>query len=185
MVIKNKNRKASIFDKKWLIASGTVIILISAYVLAAHSQSWWPFSTTGINDPNAQQQQTVNTSPKNNNSIKTTPADKDEGKTSDQIPTSTTLAATITDVVQDGSNVDFNARIDNSTGAGTCVITFTNPNDRPVTKQIEATYKAGTSLCGPLKIPAYEFSFLGQWDVALHYYENSEQVTATSQVTIQ
>lgn len=162
------------------------LLLVSSYAFIAYKKSFWPFPPETILNTDAQQD-TTNESPKNSNTIKKeeSAADINSGKTSDQIPISKELVATITQLEQAGANVKFSAKVEGSSKTGTCVVSFTNPNDRPVTKQFNATTKDGVLLCGPLDIPSLEFSFLGEWNVSFRYYVESEQVTTTGKVTIQ
>lgn len=129
---------------------------------------------------------TANPSPKNNN-----PADKSNAspgptgdKESNQIPVNTSLNAAITELGEADNTIHFAASIQNASAGGTCVVTFSNPNDRPVTKQFTPVSSANSAVCGPVNISAFEFSYLGQWSVEFHYYINGQQATANSTITI-
>lgn len=165
-----------------------IIIALSAasYAFIAHKKSLWPFPPQQSQNTDAQQD-TINESPKNSNSVKKDEAGAavNDGKTTDQVPINKDLVATITQLEQLDDTVKFSATIENSTSAGTCVVTFTNPNDRPVTKQFDATIKDGVTLCKSSDIPSLEFSYLGAWSVSFRYYVGGEQITATGEVTIQ
>lgn len=115
---------------------------------------------------------------------KSTSKNSTTDKTSDQVPVSKDLAATISRLEQTDEGIIFSATIANSPTAGRCVVTFTNPNDKPVVKEIDATTKDGTALCGPLTVSPLEFSYLGEWQVTLRYYLNDQQAIASGKVTI-
>jgi cytoskeletal protein RodZ len=159
-----------------------VIILAFGVTWTTHT---WPFRTSA-NDPDSHRNITSNTSPKNNNpSGKDTTTSPTGDQTSNQVPVSKTLSAAITQLTEVNNTVKFTATVQNADSAGTCVVTFSNPNDRPVTQQATATNADGVSTCGPISIPANEFSYLGQWNVDFHYYVGDQQATTSSVITIQ
>jgi hypothetical protein len=92
--------------------------------------------------------------------------------------------ATITKLAQENGSILFTATVPDSSSSGTCVITFASENSRPVVKQVSSTNKDGSSLCGPLAIPEYEFSYLGEWTVSLQYTSQSAQATVGGRITI-
>lgn len=174
--------------RKLLLGSSLLVIAIGLCAGAARLDHRWPFKTTdSATDIDATRNVTQNPSPKNSNTPtkQSSSASTLNDKTSTQVPVNTDLVPTITQLVETGGQVLFTATVANTTTAGTCVVTFTNPNDRPVTKQVESTNKDSTSLCGPLIISAYEFSYLGTWQVEFHYYSDSQQATTNSSVVIQ
>ena len=183
-----QHNKINSNSKKYTyIIVGIVLLLAAggAYTYAAYKKSWWPFPAQSSVNIDAQQD-TENESPKNNNTTKKdeSKADENTGKTSDQVPVNDKFIPTISVLEQSGNNVKFAASIKNSSSAGQCVVTFSNPNDRPVVKQFDATVKDGSAICGPIEVPALEFSYLGEWQVSLRYYVGTEQATTTGKVTI-
>ncbi len=183
----SKNKKSSKI-KTLIILLAIVVALLLVYGVYSYNTGKWPFASKNQLDTSTIDgtQKTTNQSPRNDN-----PTQKDDdtpqvnpGKTTDQIPVSKDTTATITQLQQVGNQVTFNASITNTTSAGTCVVTFSTPNDRPVSKQFTATTKGADTSCGPLSIPASEFSFLGQWSVTLRYYTGDEQAVAEGSVVI-
>jgi cytoskeletal protein RodZ len=168
---------------KFLIALPLLVIIVAlATTWTTHT---WPFQRTA-NDPDSHRDITSNTSPKNNNpSGKSTDASPTGDQTSNQVPVSKTLSASITQLVEVNNTVKFTATVQNTDSAGTCVVTFSNPNDRPVTQQSTSANANGVSTCGPISIPANEFSYLGQWSVDFHYYVGDQQATTSDVITIQ
>lgn len=157
-----------------------ILIALVSYGLFSHHYHWWPF-TQNVTTV----EKTVNTSPKNSN----VPAKSDaqatpsSGKTSNEVPVSPAASASITELADADGKIQFSANIQGLAAGGTCVLTFSNPNDRPVTKQFAPITKAGAVACAT-SVPAYEFSYLGTWAVSLHYYSGSQQVTAGGEVNV-
>lgn len=182
-----KNKKSSNI-KRIVSVLAIIVVLLLAYGLYSYAAGKWPFFRKDQLDASKidSTQKTTNQSPRNDN-----PTQKNDdtpqvnpGKTTDQIPVSKDTTATITQLEQMGDQVKFNASIANTSSAGTCVVTFSTPNDRPVSKQFTASLQGNNATCGPLSIPASEFSFLGQWSVTLRYYTGNEQAVAESSVVI-
>lgn len=171
--------------KKYLLAA-TITVLVAGlvYVGIAYKNDFWPFTKTA-DDQNAMQD-TANESPKNNNSAKKSDTKEtiNPDMTTDQVPVSDKLSASITQLEQAGDEVKISAKIDNSPSVGRCVIIFSNPNDRPLTKEVDATLQDGSALCGPLSIPALEFSYIGEWTATVRYYLGEEQAVAEKKVVI-
>lgn len=181
--------KRSPSPKHVLVITGVVVVIVASYIFLAHSQGWWP-STQKPNskvDGNNVQNTTTNASPKNNNVVaksdETAKTNQTSNQTTDQVPTNTDASATIVQLEQVSGNVLIVARVENTTTGGMCVVTFTNPNDRPITKEFSPSEKDGSISCST-SIPAYEFSFLGTWHATLRYYQGSKQVTAEGDVKI-
>jgi hypothetical protein len=176
-------------SKRLLITSAVAVLtLFAAYGLTAHHQQWWPFKASSIADKDASRNEHVTQPSPKNPAIptKSTSSDPTAGgdKTTNEVPVSKSLSASITQLAEANNQITFAASVSNATTTGTCVVTFSNTNDRPVTKQFNATYSNGTAQCGPTNISAYEFSYLGQWQVSLRYYENGQQATAEGSINI-
>lgn len=105
----------------------------------------------------------------------------DETKNTSEIPVDTSGTISITTLSQSNGQVNFTATVsDNLSDNGTCTVTFSNTNARPVTRTITAS----NHTCGPQSIPETEFSTLGTWQVTARYFSNNTQVTTTSSVEI-
>lgn len=107
-----------------------------------------------------------------------------DGKTTDQIPENTDITVTITSLQQHDDMVTFSATTTSTAADGKCVITFTNPNDRPISRTIDAAVGQNNSQCGPISIPAHEFSFIGDWTATIRYYSNETQAVASKVISI-
>lgn len=174
-----KRQSRSIPQKRsLLLAIAACVVLACAYGLFAHSSNKWPFAP----------KQTVSKVPPayTPNQKQNLPSQEgpDAGKTSDQVPVSKGLVATITNLSEANQQVTFSASITGSSQKGTCVVTFSTPNDRPVTKQFDPTMSNQTATC-PLTLSAQDFTYLGNWTATLHYYLGTEQATAQKDINIQ
>lgn len=182
---KKSNRKRYI-----VISTVAVVLVVAAYLASAAIFNFWPLASTPsvANSPNANPNaKTATPSPKNNNApTKTsTQTSVDPGKTSSEVPVSTAMTATITTLSETDHQIHFAASVTNSTAAGTCVVTFSNPNDRPVVKQFDATLNGTAATCGPVSISDDEFSYLGTWQVSFRYYVGTDQATTQGTLDIQ
>jgi type II secretory pathway pseudopilin PulG len=102
--------------------------------------------------------------------------------TTEEVPTNTARNVTISDFSQSGGVVNASASITGTTTSGTCVFTFTNPEDKPVTRQ---TASSGSSpqACST-SINEVEFSKLGSWTLTVNFYQNGQKSEASQKVTI-
>jgi flagellar basal body-associated protein FliL len=179
-----KQKAPTTSRKKVLVLTIVSVLLVG--IVAAWITHTWPFQRTATVDPNASRNVTTNTSPKNNNPTgKEGDASPTGDKTSDQVPVDKTMVANITQLVETNNTVKFTATVNNTNTAGTCVVTFSNPNDRPITQQATAMNANNVSTCGPINIPANEFSYLGEWKVDFHYYVAGQQATTNGAIIIQ
>lgn len=65
-------------------------------------------------------------------------------------------------------------------GTGRCVFTFTNPEDRPVVREVN-----GDGQTCSLSVPSVEFARLGIWGLNIAYFREQAKVAETNQnVTI-
>ena len=118
-------------------------------------------------------------------SAKSDSTSSDAGQpTTDKVPISNSITAKITGLTEQNDRILFTATIDGTTTNGTCVVTFSNPNDKPVVKTLASTTKNGVVICGELQIPTLEFSYIGTWNVDLRFYIDNQQVTASSKIDI-
>jgi len=105
-------------------------------------------------------------------------------KTTNEIPEDTTLAASIDDLYQEGDTIHFTGSVNTPNGKGTCTVVFSNENDKPVTRTVDATSKGDNTVCGPVEISNLEFSFVGTWQVTFRYFENDTQVSTEGTIDI-
>ena len=185
MKIRQKKSKA----KKIILSTIIVLFLLACgYTGFALKENMWPFkpvSTITQAEKNA-----ANNHPSTSPKADTPAVDSSTGTSSkpaqnnDQVPVSQSLAATITQLEEKDSTVYFAAAISGTSDAGTCVVNFTNPNDKPVTKQVTGSVKDGSVACGPIQISNLEFSYLGQWSVDFHFYTSGEQTSTSGTINI-
>jgi len=174
--------------KRYIVATVVVIFVAIAYFSSAKVFHFWPFQKeTTQNSESSPSPKPSSPSPKNTAVTEKGDAQPsiDPGKTTDQVPVNPAMTANIITLEESGQAVHFTATVSNSPTVGICVVTFSNPNDRPVTQQVNATVNNSLATCGPLSIPAGEFSYLGTWQVSFHYYLGSQQATAQGNITIQ
>lgn len=187
--ITEKNQKKKIQIALFVV--GGVVLAIGLYLVLARWQGWSPFVSQASNviDKNNASAKTINISPKNNNvpdkssSSTTTKTNQASTQTTNEVPVSSATTSTITRLEQTNGTVYVATVINNSSSGGTCVVTFTNPNDRPITKEFTPASKDGTTSCS-ISFPDYEFSYLGSWHVAAHYYVNDSRTLAEGDITI-
>lgn len=97
--------------------------------------------------------------------------------TSDQVPTSSALSVNITSTSQANGMVNASAK---TSGDGTCVFLYSaGDKDKPITRQVLASGgNCSTS------ISQNEFSYIGQWQLKVTYYNGGKKAEATQNVTI-
>jgi len=157
----------------------TIIVVSLGYVGVAYAIKSWPFqqpNTTSIES----------TSPNQNTSKDDLPVSQNgDGKTTDQVPVDPALTATITTLEQKDGIITFMASISSTQTDGTCSVTFSNPNDKPVTRTASAIAENNSSVCGPIQIPETEFAYLGTWTATFRYFVGEKQVSTAKDITIQ
>jgi len=157
-----------------------VVALVLVYLIPFKGSllGWQPFRTTET-QPTSQQGLDSDT----------TQTDKggDSPQTTDQIPINPDLTATIVDLKQANGFVLFSGTTNATKSNGQCSILFTNPNDRPISRTLEAKNVNGVMTCGPIQIAETEFSYLGEWTVTFRYYtsDNNSQAVAEKKLTIE
>jgi len=173
-----------------LITIIVLFILACGYTGFALKQDIWPFNTAG-SVTQAEKDAANNfptTSPKTDAPAVDSSSKNNDPQTpnqsNDQVPVSPTLTATITQLEEKDSVIYFSAAITGTSDSGTCVVNFTNPNDKPVTKQVTATVKGSSVACGPIQISNLEFSYLGQWSVDFNFYTGGKQVSTSGIIKI-
>ena len=172
-----------------LIVAIVLFVAACAYLGVALKTQLWPFSTQQTSSSNSDSAD--DTQPQNNGKEQIidnqSDTNVDNSLTPDQIPTDTSLVASITQLRQDSSSGDitFSGLVKGSAHNGSCVVTFSNPNDKPVTRQVDGTLKDNTAICGPIIFNELEFSYLGTWSVQFNYYVDGQQANANATINIE
>lgn len=99
--------------------------------------------------------------------------------TTDKIPASEELSTAITSVSQKDGSVYSEAITTGATAEGTCVFTYTTPDERPVLEQVTSSGKICKS-----SIPEVQFSKLGTWNLQVLFYLNNVKSEANKNVSI-
>jgi cytoskeletal protein RodZ len=105
--------------------------------------------------------------------------DNSPSTTSDKVPTSEKLGTTITSTSQKDGTVYAESVITGAEAEGTCVFTYTTPDDRPVVQQVASANKICRS-----SIPEVQFSKLGNWNLQVVFYLNNTKAEANKNVSI-
>lgn len=177
---KNRSRLTLLLTVAVLLiaAAGVAVYMLQGSIFGQHSNT--PTKTTLI--PGSSTNST--TSNPSSDSAKGA-ATIDPGKTTNQVPIDSSLTATITDLHQSNKLIVFSGTTNDTKSGGTCSITFTNPNDRPVARTEPSTIVNGIATCAQIQIPESDFSYLGTWNVTFRYYINNVQATAIKTIVIQ
>lgn len=177
-ITKNKN-KPSIKKPIIIVLIALLILAIIAgiyyfiYLSPNKSQKGNTTSTTDITkDSDTKSATQPSTLPDNSQNLSTT-----------DVPEDTSATAQISRLEEKDGTVYFAANISGASELGRCVVSFSTPNDKPVTKDFDAVEEGSDYVCS-VNVPALEFSYLGKWDVTLRYYNGDKQVIKTSTVTI-
>jgi len=178
--IASKNKNSS---KKIVILVIVAILLVAAVGVAYYlTQKDNSTDTTSNGTSSSSTDAASDTDGKGTDQPATLP-ENSQDLTTDDVPVSTSASAVITRLEEKDSVVHFSAKVSGTDELGRCVITFSTPNDRPVTKEFDAT-KSGSDYICAIDVSSLEFSYLGKWSVNLRYYSEDTQVTVTSEVTI-
>lgn len=176
---KKKNRLKMI-----LIPSAVVFALLLALgvylvVFKGSLMGWSPFGS----------EDTVTKDPPTQSSSDTSHGTKDDLdlgpiQTTDEVPVNSSLSATIDELSQSNGFIVFNGSVNDNQAGGSCTVTFSNENDRPVTQTVAANVANKRATCDEIKIPETSFSFLGEWIVTFRYYNNDSQAVTEDRITI-
>lgn len=112
------------------------------------------------------------------NSSKNPPA-KSTTTTTDKVPTSDSISVRIDTASQTNGRVEASAYISDAKSDGTCVFTYSNPDDKPVIQQVASI----NGLCSS-NVPEVQFSKLGVWKLSVVFYLNDVKAEANQNVTI-
>lgn len=175
---KNKNSRKKLIV---LLISVAVLLFVAAatYLIFFNGKllGWQPFPLSAPSSPTTQSSNDTNHGTKDD-------VDLGSDKTTDQIPVSTDLTATINELSQSNGLVNFRGSANDSKDGGTCSVIFSNSNDRPITRTAKSNVSGGTATCETIQIPETEFSFLGEWGVTFRYYSGDTQAVAEGKIDI-
>ncbi len=142
-----------------------------------------PFSkTVPTATTNAQKTDTANKNDptEGNKTSQTTTPGVDSSKSTSEIPSTSTLKATVDSLTQQNGVVTASVSLsDPSSSAGTCSFTFTKDQAKPVVRSVVAS-----NLQCATSIPELEFSSIGQWVLTVRYFNNDAQASAQQEITI-
>lgn len=121
-------------------------------------------------------------------SSNSTSSDNDKGvsrsaQTSEQVPVNTSLTTIIDNFSQLNGVVNASARITGTNTSGTCVFSFTNPDDKPVVPEVKSSSSGNAQVCS-VSIGESSFSKLGTWNLTVTFYQNDQKAQANQSVTI-
>ena len=165
-----------------------MVVILGAYILLAHSVSYWPFSNATVqktqeinHNPATKDEQAAadrhkndftdsqNRKANNSNKSSDSPSDNQQSTTNDKTPPPTKTANVFVSFAgQEGSQINVNAYTDYY-GDGTCTITFSQKNAQTLAKQAPAYADATTTICTNPEIDRSEFPSAGKWAVTVTY----------------
>lgn len=184
--MKTLSSKKSSFKRRRIIVLAVVIALIgvgaSAYYIVKSNQDAQEKQKALDRDRNASKTNgnaktdVINKSKNSNGSSNGLP-ENSTSTMSNQVPTSSALSVSITSTSQANGMVNAGAK---TSGDGTCVFLYSaGDKDKPVTRQVLASGgNCSTS------ISQNEFSYIGQWQLTVTYYNGGKKAEATQNVTI-
>jgi len=175
-----KIQRKSTVAKKIIVFVLVLVAVLVAFTGFAYAANIWPFNNSTVPTSDTQNNNSQENATKDGNpSSEDTPT-----KTTDQIPLNNSVVVTIDELAQSNGLITFKATVASSIQGGKCSLSLTNPNDKPVTRTVNATSSNSTQICGPIEISEQEFSYLGEWTATLRYYINDTQALATKAITI-
>lgn len=99
--------------------------------------------------------------------------------TTDKVPVAPNTTLSIASFNQSNGQVEASATITGAGSDGVCVFSYTNPDDKPATQQVNSSNGKCSS-----KIPEVQFSKLGTWKLTVIFYLNNNKSEASQDVTI-
>lgn len=173
--------------KRLIIIALTLLILAglaAAYYFVCHKTADVPPQSDSAQTQSAKEIEIEGEKPQSPNAANQNLPVDSSTKTSEDIPTSSDLKVMIVKAQQETSRVEAEVTITGGDKLGTCVFLFTNPEDRPVTRQISSTGSLGAQNC-KATIPNIEFNRLGTWRLKVTYYMDENKGEAQSEITIE
>lgn len=179
-----KTKKHTLFSKKAALITSVVIVLAAGAAAAA----FFVASPNNSNKENSSSDQTQSTS--TTPSASTPTPESKIGGSSEQPPAPTPqpsgkskVTAAITAANQNGSTVQIRSIIYSVTSSGTCTLTLTKGSSI-VTKTAPVQAISSSSTCQGFDIPSSELS-AGQWQIVLHFENDSLTGDATGSVSVE
>ena len=163
---------------KIIVALAIIIAALGTYTVAAYQFKLWPFLVTETIDSRNAADPTLSPGKE------AVSNDEYSDTTTDEVPVNPTLVAVIDQLEQQDNKVTVKASVNTTDASGLCSITFTNPNDKPVTQTVNPILKGDRIICGPIEISEQSFSYLGDWLMTFRYYTDNTQVSAEDTITI-
>lgn len=180
-------KNSSSTSKKRLIVSILALLILAgltaAYYFAYHKKADVPPQSDSAQTQSAKELEIEGEKPQSPSAANQNLPVDSSTKTNEDIPTSSDLKVTIVKAQQETSKVEVEATITGSGKLGTCVFLFTNPEDRPVTRQISSTGSVSAQNC-KATIPNIEFNRLGTWKLKVTYYMDENKGEAQSEIAI-
>lgn len=167
-------------SKKRLVLLGVVLISLVSFICVGLYFSYdTKNSTTGANtdkDTSGRADEIKRNAPKRSTASSGGLSNDTTNKTTDQVPTDSTLSVTINSTTQSNGQVQATAKTSTN---GTCVFQYTTEGDKPVISEVEATnYLCSTS------IPEVQFAKIGTWQLKVTLYNNGKKAEVTTDVTV-
>ena len=175
MKILTNNKKSKV-----VIVLAIIALLLGLGLGAVYSLKLWPFDSKKSSVPISSEQNKANNA--TNPDVKSTNLQSDT--TSDKVPVSDNFTVKINTLEQDKDVVKFAGTVTGSSKPGTCVITFSNPNDKPVVRSYDSSTKDGQQICTEIDIPSLDFSYVGTWNVNFRFYSGEQQATIDDKIDI-
>lgn len=175
----NNNQATKRQTLLFLIGGG--VVLVGIYFALAHHFLYWPFQAPSTAQQHAQDV-AANSQPTKKTEAPTssTNPNVDATKTTDEIPSNTSVSATITQLEQQNGQVTYAADLNDKAQNGTCAAEYTSDGARPIT----STTNALNGICGPVSTPDVQFTKLGTWTLTLRYYVNNTQAVTSKTIII-
>lgn len=157
-----------------LVALGVYLVVFKGSIMG-----WKPFRADSAVVEDAPTQSSSDTSHGTKDDL-----EPGTSKTTDDVPVNPSLSATIDELSQADGFVVFRGSVNDSKSGGSCTITFTNENDRPVTQTVPAKIANKRATCEDVRISETNFSFLGDWVATFRYYNDDKQVVTEDRIMI-
>ena len=163
-----------------IVVIGLLLVSLVIYITVFKGIlfGWQPFGSQNTVEPVTQSSSDTNHGTKDDT---INPSES----TTDQVPISDTLVATIDDLSQTDGFITFTGSVNDTSNGGSCSIVFSNPNDRPISRTVNAVTNNGKAVCGPIKVAETEFSYLGEWTMTFRYFSGKSQAVTERNITIQ
>ena len=162
-----------------------ILLVFLILVLAATAVADWMFTQREEvlkTDNSAQTVTKQINADKNSQGNEQKPANLPDNSTSitpDDVPNSPTLTVGTPSFTQANGIIGTSSKVGGTDSEGTCVITFKNPDDRPVIRELTSTKQVCST-----SIPEVEFQKLGTWSLNVTFYSGNTKAEVNKDVTI-